>query len=113
MRDPSEVTIKYKRVERERYARVDHPNLIRAVAISGSKHKCEIMWKGKEYRVWCDCADFKYTFYTAINEVGGCTKRIEQDGASAGTGRVRHIDEPGLCKHLLALVDALRDDNII
>ena len=113
LRDASDVEVKYKRVPKERYARVDNPNLIRAVTKGKTKHKCEIMWVGKNFKVYCDCADFKYTFYQAINEVGACTKRIEQDTQSAGTGRIRHIDEPGLCKHLIALVDALREDNTL
>lgn len=114
LRSANDLEVTYKRVPKERYARVDNPNLIRAKVKGGSSvHKCEIMWVGKNFKVYCDCADFKYTFYKAINEVGACTKRIEQDTQSAGTGRIRHIDEPGLCKHLIALVDALREDNIL
>lgn len=113
LRSANDLEVTYKRVPKERYARVDNPNLIRAKVKGGSStHRCEIMWVGKNFKVYCDCADFKYTFYKAINEVGACTKRIEQE-QSAGTGRIRHIDEPGLCKHLIALVDALREDNIL
>lgn len=113
LRKADDLVVKYKRVPKERYAKIDNPNLIRAKVTGGSStHNCEIMWVGKNFKVYCDCADFKYTFYKAINEVGACTKRIEQE-PSAGTGRIRHIDEPGLCKHLIALVDALREDNIL
>ena len=68
--------------------------------------------RGQSCRVHCNCADFQFTFYPAIKQDKSNIKVFEPV-ESKGTGKVRAIKEIGICKHLMALVDDLRETGII
>lgn len=60
-----------------------------------------------EVRVWCGCDDFAYTFYPALKDTDSAYREVVVEKPK-GTGRRRHIDEEGVCKHLMCLVNHLK-----
>ena len=101
-----------KTLEKERYANLTNPSILRSKAKGTTQnYRCEIVYKSDPYKckVFCECADFKFTFYSAVNEAGGLSRRIPATDfpQNKGTGVVRAVSKPGLCKHLLALAETL------
>ena len=59
-----------------------------------------------EWFYHCDCPDFQFTFWPKLKEDGvniGEFPVVE----GSGKGLPRHISEYGMCKHLLATVDKM------
>jgi len=109
-RSSESVELTTKELTLERYANLNNPTIIRG-KVKGKGYKCEFVFTNDPNKVkcFCECADFKFTFYKAINEKGGASKRIPKSDIpeSKGTGVVRSITKPGLCKHLMALAETL------
>lgn len=60
----------------------------------------------------CECMDYLYTFYSAVSKKEGNSKRRIVPKAK-GTGVTRHVDKPGMCKHLMALFNILNKEKFI
>lgn len=58
--------------------------------------------------VFCTCDDFKFTFYKKLVEEGLTCALIpaSEFPESKGAGRHRAIDQIGVCKHVLALLES-------
>ncbi|QJT71109.1 hypothetical protein GR11A_00072 [Vibrio phage vB_VcorM_GR11A] len=64
----------------------------------------------KDFMVHCTCDDYKFTFYPAIEEACLNMKQHKFDGTSAGTGRIRHVEYLGMCKHLRGLWKSVKKE---
>lgn len=109
----------------------------RVVSTSGESHKVMVLWDAPEGRnklvkvfresrkvrvgvmtspywgfVHCDCMDYLATFYKAILKEGGNIQTLETLKPK-GTGVKRAIDKPGMCKHLMGVMDRLRAEGYI
>ena len=61
----------------------------------------------------CECKDFLFTFYSAVAKKGGNSKTRVVPKAKGTSTTVRHIDKPGMCKHVMALFDILVKEKYI
>lgn len=113
-------TVTHRVWKRGRHLMEGTCQIVHAKVRGGSQaHKCQVAWPGLkslkpngECRWHCDCSDFLFTFYTHLNDTETALIGIELT-ESKGTGPKRAIEEAGLCKHLMALVDRLREDGLI
>lgn len=98
-----------------------HVELVWLVPAGGDKRIKSL--RGETFRVgplmvadgcrWhCPCEDFHHTFQWYLWENGGALYEPEPVEVK-GTGAPRAVNEPGMCKHVMAVMDNLRSQGFI
>lgn len=84
-------------------------NFIAIVQGHDEPHVCQFKHDGDNDGRWhCDCEDFRFTFWPAIDKLGNTLWPVRHYEPK-GTGKPRAIDEVGMCKHIMCLVQHLKD----
>lgn len=71
---------------------------------SQSSYGLELAVFGEKVRVHCDCDDFAYTFMKALSGENLQLREVTRPKPK-GTGTPRAVDQTGICKHLMALIE--------
>ena len=92
----------------------DHQNWVEIVASNGSHYVFEQIGRQNEVLVRCNCADFKWRFnyfdYVDNSLYGRVRKKYE---ANVNPGSSNPLEMPGMCKHLIKLIQSLNHAGIL
>jgi hypothetical protein len=92
----------------------DHQNWIEIVASDGQHYVFERLNDDNEVLVRCDCADFKWRFNYFDWQDDSLYGRVRKKyDATANPGSANPLELPGMCKHLIKMVQALDHAGIL
>jgi len=95
------------------YHQNQDPNLIK-ITENGNEYFFESLSMDTDVILRCNCQDFywRFNYYDHVDNSLYGRKRAEYE-ALIRPGTANPQEMPGMCKHLIKLTDAMRDNNII
>lgn len=92
----------------------ENQDWIEIVASDGHNYVFERLNKGNDVLLRCDCADFRWRFNYFDHQDGSLYGRVRKKyEANVNPGSANPLELPGMCKHLIKLVQSLDHAGIL